>query len=133
MLALLELLREAVGEGFHVRSGQPIACRHSEPEPDVSVVRGRKEDYIATLPQTAELVVEVAVSSADVDRRKIAIYAEAGVREYWIVLPGMRQIEVRTKLIESRYTAQHVFTEGQTASSEVLPDLRVELTGLFRP
>ena len=131
VLALLELLQKIVGEGFHVRSEQPIACQHSEPEPDVSVVRGKKEDYITALPQTAELVVEVAVSSADVDRRKIAIYAEAGVREYWIVLPGARQIEVHTKLIQSRYTVQHIFTEGQTAPSEVLPAFQVELAGLF--
>ena len=87
VLAFFELLQKAVGVSLHVRSEQPLACQRSEPEPDVSVVRGKKEDYLAAIPQTAELVVEIAVSSADIDRRKATIYAEAGVREYWIVLP----------------------------------------------
>ncbi len=131
VLTFLELLQKVVGAGFHVRTEAPIACRHSEPEPDVSVVRGKKEDYLLSLPQTAELVIEVAVSSVGIDRRKIPIYAEAGVREYWIVLPETRQIEVHTKLTQSRYAVQRVFTEGQTAFSEVLPAFRVELSALF--
>ena len=131
VLAIFELLQKAANAGSHVRSEQPIACRHSEPEPDVSVVRGKKEDYLASIPRTAELVVEIAVSSTEIDRRKAAIYAEAGVREYWIVLPETRQIEVHTKLTQSRYAVQRIFTDGQTAFSEVLPAFRVELSGLF--
>ena len=120
VLTFLEWLQKVVGTGFHVRTDAPIACRHSEPEPDLSA-----------LPQTAELVIEVAVSSVGIDRRKTAIYAEAGVREYWIVLPETRQIEIHTKLIQSRYAVQRLFTDGQTAFSEVLPALRVELSALF--
>ena len=131
ILTLLEWLQKVVGTDFHVRTEAPIACQHSEPEPDVSVVRGRKEDYLTALPQTAELVIEVAVSSARIDRRKIAIYADAGVREYWIVLPETRQIEVYTNLTQGHYAVQRVLAEGETASSEVLPAFQVALTALF--
>jgi Uma2 family endonuclease len=31
-------------------------------------------------------VVEVAVSKPELDRENAALYAEAGVKEYWIVL-----------------------------------------------
>ncbi len=131
VLTFFELLQRIIGSSFHVRSEAPIACRLSEPEPDISVVRGRKEDYLLAIPQTAELVVEIAVSSMALDRRKKAIYAGAGVREYWIVLPETRQIEVYTDLVQSDYTRRYIFMDGQTAASEVLPNFRVELKTLF--
>ncbi len=131
VVMLMELLRRSVSEGFHVRSEQPITCRHSVPEPDLLVVRGTPHDYLQAHPKAAELAVEIAISSSEIDRRKTAIYAEASVREYWIVMPETRQVEVHTKLTQSRYAVQRIFTEGQTAFSEVLPAFRVELDGLF--
>ncbi len=124
-------LRTVMGTAFDVRQEQPITCRRSEPEPDLALVAVSPEDYVSGHPRTAELVIEIAVSSAEIDRRKAAIYADAGVREYWIVLPETRQIEVHTNLTQSRYFVQRIFSEGQTAFSEVLPALRVELNGLF--
>ena len=130
-LRLMRRLQAVMGEQFVVRPEQPITCRRSEPEPDLALVAASSDDYASGHPQTAEMVIEIAVSSVEIDRRKTAIYAEAGVREYWIVLPESRQIEVHTKLTQSRYAVQRVFTEGQTAFSEVLPAFRVELAGLF--
>ncbi len=131
VLLLLELLKKTLGDDLHVRPEQPITCRRSEPEPDLAVVCGKAVDYLQGHPKTAELVVEIAVSSADIDRRKAAIYAGAGMREYWIVLPEIQQIEVHSKPVKSKYTVRRVFSEGQTAFSEVLPAFRVELSGLF--
>ena len=131
LLKLLGKLQAVAGSRFFVRPEQPITCRRSEPEPDLALVAGSPDDYASGHPQTAELVVEIAVSSVEIDRRKAAIYAEAGVREYWIVLPETNQVEIHTKLVHSRYTVQRTFTEGQTAFSEVLPAFRVELAELF--
>lgn len=124
-------LQAVMGEQLFVRPEQPITCRRSEPEPVLALVTVSPDDYASGHPRTAELVVEIAVSSVEIDRRKTTIYAGAGVREYWIVLPETRQIEVHTKLTQSRYAVQRIFTEGQTAFSEVLPAFRVELSGLF--
>ena len=131
LLRLLKRLQAVMGEGFVVRPEQPITCKNSEPEPDLALVVSSPDDYATGHPRTAEIVIEIAVSSAEIDRRKAAIYANAGVREYWIVLPETRQIEVHTNLTQSRYFVQRIFTEGQTAFSEVLPAFRVELSGLF--
>ena len=120
----------AVGR-FFVRSEQPITCRRSEPEPDLALVVGSPDDYISGHPQTAEIAIEIAISSVEIDRRKASIYAEAGVREYWIVLPETRQIEVHTNPMQARYAVRRIFTEEQTVASEVLPDFRVELAELF--
>jgi len=90
------VLAAAFGGGWHARRHSPLALGDfSEPEPDVAVVAGEPKDYIAAHPSTAALVVEVADSSLRLDRRfKAAIYARAGLREYWIVNLVDRTVEV---------------------------------------
>src|SRR5213078_2040843 len=93
-MRLLRLLQVLVPTGYLCRSEQPITCRDSEPEPDVAVVRGREEDFRLEHPHTAELVIEVCVTSLDYDRSKLRAYASAGVKEYWFVIAPDRKIEV---------------------------------------
>lgn len=82
----LWLTRNVDAERFEVRPSGALTLvgSGSEPEPDFSVVeRGVDEPYH---PATAVLVVEVAVSSRRHDLgRKAELYAQAGVREYWVV------------------------------------------------
>jgi Uma2 family endonuclease len=90
------ILAAAFDGGWHARLHSPLALGDfSEPEPDVAVVAGEFEDYIAAHPSSPALVVEVADSSLRLDRRfKAAIYARAGLREYWIVNLVDRVLEV---------------------------------------
>ena len=82
--------------GWDVRAGLPIALDpDSEPEPDVSVVRGGPRDYLEDHPARPVLVVEVAASSLAFDRRhKGSLYARAGLPDYWIVNLVDRRLEV---------------------------------------
>ena len=58
----------------------------SEPEPDIAIVTGTPRDYRDEHPTTAELVVEIADTTLAYDRaRKTALYAQAGIQEYWIL------------------------------------------------
>jgi len=59
----------------------------SVPESDITVVRGERGTYRGKHPTGREtaLVIEVAESSVSLDRKKAAIYARAGIPEYWIV------------------------------------------------
>lgn len=92
-----ELQRKHIGAGFHVRMQGPIDFGVlSEPEPDVAVVAGPREQYSTQHPQTAVLIVEVSESSLDYDRgRKASLYAAAGIADYWIVNLVNNQLEVR--------------------------------------
>ena len=89
-------LRAAFGVDWLVRAQAPMAAdRWSEPEPDVYVVAGAPRDYLPEHPTRPALVVEVAHSSLRLDRtRKAAIYAKAGVEDYWIVNLVDRVLEV---------------------------------------
>lgn len=91
-----EALRRAFGPEWEVRVQGPLALgRLSEPEPDVSVVRGSPRDYRDAHPTGATLVVEVATASLRLDRtQKARIYARAGVADYWIVNLVTRVLEV---------------------------------------
>jgi Uma2 family endonuclease len=90
------VLRTAFGPGWLVRAQAPMAAdRWSEPEPDVYVVPGAPRDYLPEHPTRPALVVEVAQSSLRLDRtRKAAIYARAGVEDYWILNLVDRVLEV---------------------------------------
>ncbi|HEX4795075.1 MAG TPA: Uma2 family endonuclease [Humisphaera sp.] len=102
-----ERLKLAFAESW-VRMQLPLDTgQDSLPEPDVSVVRGSRESY-SNHPraQDAELVVEVSDTTLAFDRsRKVADYAAAGVREYWIVNIVQRQVEVHRAPIEDSSAA----------------------------
>ena len=85
--------------GWHVAKEDPIRIpgRSSEPEPDLTVIRGEPEDYLEKNPDASAvaLVVEVAESSLEFDRKvKLSIYGMAGIPIYWIVNLTDWQLEV---------------------------------------
>lgn len=75
-----------------------------------------------------DIVVEVlSPSNWLTDRReKFEIYAKAGVREYWIVNPNARTIELFV-LREGRYELIGKYGIGETVRSEVLPGFEVKV------
>ena len=91
-----EELRTLFGTGYVVRIQLPLDLSpSSQPEPDITVVRGSVRDYASTHPTTALLVVEISESTLAFDRgEKASLYASAGIPEYWIVNLLDRRLEV---------------------------------------
>ena len=130
--ALFRLIQAATKNlEVFVAKEDPITLTDSEPEPDVAVIQGREEDYRLVPVTTALLLVEVSVSSLALDRMKAAIYAEAGIPEYWIVLAEREMIEVHTGPVDGLYTQRRTYRRGETVGCGVLPALRVEMDALF--
>lgn len=117
--------------GFCARYGEPLTLRDSEPEPDLAVVAGTEEDYAHAHPPTAALAVEVAVTSAAADRLMAEIYAEAGVAEYWIVLPRKRTIEVYRQPDGSGYREMRTYSREEELPCSTVPGLRLSLADLY--
>jgi Uma2 family endonuclease len=71
---------------------------YNEPEPDVMLIRGSKKTYVGRTPGPADLalVVEVSYYSLVKDRKRIAIYGNAGIPVYWIVNVNDQKVEVYT-------------------------------------
>jgi Uma2 family endonuclease len=120
-----------VPQELTVRFESPLRLADSEPEPDVAVVRGSASDFRHAHPATAELVIEIAVSSAALDRQNAQLYAEANVTEYWIVLGREQQIEVFRQPREGAYREHHVYTREDTLRCEAVPQIRFSLGELF--
>jgi Uma2 family endonuclease len=90
-------LQNILPAAWFVRTQSPVTLETSEPEPDLTVVRGRIRDYLSHHPYPADvaLLVEVADSTLDFDRlQKRLCYAAAGIAEYWIVNLIDRRLEV---------------------------------------
>ena len=128
---LLKLLQSAVPEGFIVSTEQPITCADSEPEPDLSVVRGVIADFRDAHPRTAELVIEICVSSHEYDRSKLRAYAGAGVKECWLVLGPEKQIEVHRQPQGEQFAEHALHGPGGSLTSAAAPSFTVELDRLF--
>lgn len=107
---------------------------NSEPEPDLAIVsldEARRRDGH---PRSALLVVEVARDSLTKDRHvKGAIYARAGVTEYWIVDVDACAIEVHRdpERVAGRYATVLRVAATETLVPVVLPRAGLALNVLF--
>jgi Uma2 family endonuclease len=129
--ALRRLLEVQIPSDFTLFYQDPITTIDSEPEPDVLVTRGAEVDFRATHPTAAELVIEVAISSLKIDRVKALIYAEAGIKEYWIVCPKEKQVEVYRLPSAQGYAECMVLTAPVILECAALPGVRVDFGALF--
>ena len=128
---LYQRLLAMVTEGFVVCREDPLTLADSEPEPDISIVHGREADLQRAHASTAELVVEIAVSSPSLDRELAAAYAEAGIKEYWIILGAERKVEVYRQPVAGRYQELRVAGADEVLECGSVPGVRIVLDELF--
>lgn len=129
---LLEWLAPGVVAKQHaVRVEAPIAVadRTSLPEPDVAVVpRGGPADRH---PESALLVVEVAVTSGKVDLDvKPAIYADTSP-EYWVVDIPSRCVHVFADPAGGRYATGSLAREGDELRARAVDAPPLDVTKLL--
>lgn len=126
-----EILTGQIQPDWQIRQEGPLTLTDSEPEPDIAVVRGTRDAFNAAHPTTADLVVEVAVTSVEIDRLKAVIYAEAGVKEYWIVRPDEKQVEVYRQPGPTGYAERTTTAPPAVLECAALPGVLVNLAALF--
>ncbi len=124
--AIAAMLRAALEPPLLVREEKSIRIAFDgEPIPDITVVRGAREDYRDKYPTPAEtaLVVEVSDSTADYDLGEKALrYAQAGIKEYWVVLVKEDSIVVHRKPSQEGYEEVSRLSGGNTLSALILPE-----------
>ncbi|HXO19556.1 MAG TPA: Uma2 family endonuclease [Thermoanaerobaculia bacterium] len=109
-----------------------VLADHSVVQPDVIYIaaprRGIVQERIEGAP---DLLVEV-LSPGTVRRdrgEKLALYAQAGVREYWIVDPRERQIEF---LVNEGGRFVVALPAGAEYRSQALPEVHLDLAALWQ-
>lgn len=128
---LEEWLREHLRSGLSLRVEQPLTISGSEPEPDLAVVDGPRERWRNRHPSTALVVIEVAVSTEDLDMAKAAIYAAAGIPRYLLVHPQQELVIDFSEPAAGTYnTRQNIHAGGVIAMLDVC-DASLPLPELF--
>ncbi len=85
---------------------------HSEPEPDITILKYNKNFYNKKQAGAKDtlLVIEVAVFTVKKDRTiKKKKYASVGIPEYWIVIPQKGLIEVYKHPMNGKYAKKSTF------------------------
>lgn len=126
-------LGAAFGPGFTIRPQMPLALSGvSMPEPDLAVVPGDPDDYVKAHPKTAVLVLEVADSSQYHDRiRKVAIYARAGIQDYWISNLAKDVVEVYREPVRGDYRQKLTLQRGERIAPLACPEVAIAVDDLL--
>lgn len=102
----------------------------SLPEPDIAVAPAGGWD---AYPAGALLVVEVSVTSRAVDLgRKAAIYAAAGIADYWVLDITHRRLLVHRDPVDDRYETITTLTDADVVIALRLP-LTVAVAEILPP
>ena len=104
----------------------PIRLADSEPEPDIAVVEVRDDSYRSGKPRPKDvfLLVEVADSSLEFDRDvKGPLYAESGIREYWIVNIVDDCVEIYRDSDGAAYRDVRTASRGETINPLAFPHI----------
>jgi Uma2 family endonuclease len=129
---LNELLLPRLLGRLSVRVQLPLALSEdSEPEPDLAVVP--LGHYATAHPSTALWIIEVSESSLKTDRLKAALYATAGIAEYWLVNLDARVVEVYSSPVGGRYSDVRTLRAGDTLRPAALPDLAITVAEILPP
>ena len=118
-------------ESVTVSIQNPLVLADSEPEPDVALYTRRSAGKAR--PGDVHLVIEVADSSLEFDRTvKLPLYAEAGIRDFWIVNLIDERLEVyRQPQLDGTYTEQRSLQAGEEVEPLAFPGLRLSVNDIL--
>ena len=127
VIALNTFLGRALGDRAVISVQNPVELdAHSEPQPDVSVLKPRDDFYRSGHPKPGDtlLVIEVMDTSHEVDRgKKLRLYSEKSVSEVWLVDLTGEAIEVYRSPKGKRYAEERRLVRGDRISPATFADV----------
>ena len=123
------------GDRVFCFSQSPLAIDETtEPQPDVMLIKPRAGLSPEEHPTPADvlLLIEVADTSLELDRgEKLRLYAEAGIREYWIIDLNRRVLIVHRQPKDAEYASVQQYDGDARVSPEALADAELAVGSLF--
>jgi hypothetical protein len=131
---LTRMLSAQVGTKAIVAVQNPIRLPHSEPQPDLALLRARRDDYAQSHPEAGDvlLIIEVVDTSVDYDRTmKVPLYGRSGIPEVWLIdlLEGV--VEVYHTPAPVGYRAKQTYAAGDSLTPEGLPGLTLSVAEIL--
>lgn len=108
---------------------------HSEPEPDVMLLKPVADDYTSRHPQPDDvfLLIEVSDTTLAFDRaEKLPAYGRTGIAEVWIVNLNNATIEVYREPNFTGYGSKTVLRAGSQVRPLAFPDATVDAAELLK-
>ena len=132
-----KLLQKSLDGYAWIICQDPITLnQRSEPEPDIAVVKIDPLDYADHHPTPKEvyLIIEVADSSVKFDRdTKGKAYAQAGIKDYWVLDVVERKLYVFRDFSNDGYCTEITLDENSTISPLQFPDVHIEVGKILPP
>jgi Uma2 family endonuclease len=125
----------AVGDTATVWPQNPLRLgEHSEPEPDLLLLKPRGDFYADAHPVAADvlLLIEVSDSTARYDREiKLPLYARHGVGEVWIIDLDAKLIRCFRKPHGNEYLEATASAEAGVMAVQAMPGVSIDLSGVL--
>jgi Uma2 family endonuclease len=129
------LLHKALAGQAIVTSQNPVRLgEHSEPQPDIAVLRFRSDFYRKSHPQPEDvlLLIEVADTTVRYDREiKIPLYARYGIPEAWLIDLQTERVEIYLQPSSDRYRQILLPANDEQITPSLLPDVSLSLADLW--
>ena len=133
---LLQIFAAAAKGRWIMQVQDPVHLNdHSEPEPDVALLRPVADFYRRRHPQPEDvfLLVEVSDSTLEADQKnKLPAYGHAGIAEVWIVNLNELTVEVYREPHFTGYGSKTILHAGDQASPQSFPDATVNVAELLK-
>ena len=116
--------------------GPMVMPDHSEPQPDLMLLKLREGGYALGHPRPEDilLLVEVSLSTLRYDRYvKLSLYAAAGVPEVWLVNLQDDWIDSHTEPTPDGYRVTRRYALGDTIAPQAFPDLAIPVARIIPP
>jgi Uma2 family endonuclease len=111
-----------------------VISDRSVPQPDLALLRPRRDDYRRSHPAASDvlLVVEVSDTTLAFDlRTKVPLYARCAIAELWVVDVNEQVLHVFRDPGAAGYATSLTFTGEQAVASTAIPDAVLQVQELF--
>jgi Uma2 family endonuclease len=134
---LNNLLVTGAGGAAIVWPQNPVRLSNiTEPQPDLALLRWREDFYRRGHPQADDVIVviEVADSSLAYDRDvKAALYARAGIPEFWLVDVNQRRVTIFRGPAPDSYRTVIEAQGADSISPVAFPQIQLGIDQVFGP
>lgn len=128
-------VRHIFSTGYIICDAKPIALsENSEPEPDITVVRGQWDDFGSSLPapSVVALAIEISATTLTYDlERKADLYARSGIADYWVLDVENRRLIVHREPRDGKYQSVQTLKESDTIAPLEKPDASIQIVDLL--
>ncbi|MEO0273364.1 MAG: Uma2 family endonuclease [candidate division WOR-3 bacterium] len=130
-----DYLRNLLGNQAKIRDAKPITLpNNSEPEPDLAIVKPLGKEYLTHHPYPEDIfwIIEFAEATLSKDLiEKKDIYAEAGIKEYWVVDLKNLQLKVFRDLVNHNYQSELTLKTGKISPLS-FPQINIEVEKIIK-